>query len=502
MEGGNQRRPSGDPQGTPPSKDAIEGNGSQHRPAPRPTHSPTGSSVGKDPGEAVESVSLTSDLQGGDGGFPRPRYLEGGPAALDPSSEGALDLSAIEAILRSPIDSQSHEPTGSHEQPSAEPGRWARAHSDSSGHPGHSGSAHRTPSTGDSARRTALLGQALPTHGKPLDPQDPRPTNAGWLSARAFQRFKRSTGFPPRTAFLQSPALGTRPPRRGEVPPAQAAPGHSAPLSEGPDHGSNGATPNLLDLDPTQPLLTEEEINAFFSAPTLAPEPDLEPALAEPEVEDRTAPEESTAPPRPTWLKNQVADLADLVQALDLQARAHHAHVGLEDELARLRQFTRTVGFVASPPPRGNQEFNVGTLTEEALGALAGATPNAPRILFRTRGSRSGTVADKSLVVAALDALLQTAVACAGSGDVVRITVEGRPEEPTVVDVEFPPGPLSERHPDDILAPYGLRKILPGIGPNALAAAGAIAVGQGGDLTLQRDEEGLLTFTLELPGHD
>ncbi|MEM8712836.1 MAG: hypothetical protein AAGG01_17940, partial [Planctomycetota bacterium] len=261
----------------------------------------------------------------------------------------------------------------------------------------------------------------------------------------------------------------------------------------------------------------KEEIDAFFATPLTESLEDSgqledvngsssEPATANPDRAD-SPPASPPAAPRPPWLKNQVADLADIVQALDLQARAHHAHVGIAPELARLRQFTQTMGMVAAPPQRGHQDVDVATLTEEALGALAGATPNAPRILFRRRGQEHTTVADKSLVACALDAVLQTAVACAGSGDVVRVTVDGADAASTMsgdrcmtVEVEFPEGPLSGLHPEEITTPYALRKILPDIGANALAAAGAIAVGQGGDLHLLRDEDArTLIFTMELP---
>ena len=47
------------------------------------------------------------------------------------------------------------------------------------------------------------------------------------------------------------------------------------------------------------------------------------------------------------------------------------------------------------------------------------------------------------------------------------------------------------------MEPYAVRDVLPEIGANALAAAGAIAVGQGGDLLLG-ERGGALGFTLEL----
>lgn len=482
-----------------------------------PTGGPTGGPAGETRGKTGPgAVSPATDSEAQRFPISRPRYLGGGAQPVTPraaghhhGAAGSVDLSAIEAILRSPIDSQG---PGPQRDPHPAPPHSEEESTLEAG--------LRSQLAGLGTPRTALLGQVTRHDRGPAaaadgvhDGNSAERSNgdgrtldtAGEISRRAFQRFKRPSTFSPRTAFLQSPALGERPPRHGAArdDPRGAVAQHvhsagSVPLSGSAGAMDDGLTDDFgasgrLEHDPNEPLLTKEEIDAFFS---MVPPDSEETAVADSPTE---SPVDQT---RPAWLKSQVADLADLVQALDLQARAHHAHVGLEDELTRLRQFTRTVGFVASPPPRGDQEFDMATLTEEALGALAGKTPNAPRILFRKRGDRTETIADKSLVMAALDAVLHTAISSAGSGDVVRVTVEGRSGEPVVTDVEFPAGPLAERHPDEILMPYGLRKILPEIGPNALAAAGAIAVGQGGDLTLARDEEGKLTFSLELPGSE
>lgn len=193
------------------------------------------------------------------------------------------------------------------------------------------------------------------------------------------------------------------------------------------------------------------------------------------------------------------------MQALDLRARASHAHAVIGDDLARLRQFTRTIGFVAAPPAGEEQDFDLASFVEEQLGEAAGVGPDAPRLLFRRVGSGPPRVlADKSLVALAFDALLQTALACAGSGDVVRVSVTaeggaGRPGPPVTARVDFPRGPLAEVAPADLLRPYALGQILPMIGPNALAAAGGIAVGQGGDLVVEEGEGGRLAFLLDLP---
>ncbi len=486
-----------------------------------------GSSDG--PGDDPETdrqkgVSPHADSSGKDSSFTAPRYRGDPSRARSGPPRGSLDLFAIEAILNSPIDSQrSHPPRTDVSADGALPGGPAertskRTSADPIPHSGRTEPRAKGRWQGDAGiPRNALLsaptGAPAPVphggsqlessapsratvHGDPRS-ETPPTSQGGTLSARAFERFRRIPSFAPRTAFLTSPALGPRPHQQDEGQGDAGAP----PIEPAHPQGT-------LELDPNEPLLTEEEINAFFSQPlpTMeAPEPAVEAAPDEADEADEVevaADTVSAEPQRPGWLKNQVADLADLVQALDLQARAHHAHVGLEGELSRLRQFTRTMGFVASPPPKGLQEFDVATLVEEALGAIAGSTPNAPRILFRKRGNRTETVADKALVAAAIDALLHTAVACAGSGDVVRITVEGRVGELIVTEIQFPPGPLSDLHPDQILTPYALRKILPQIGPNALAAAGAIAVGQGGDMCLMRNEDGSATFLFELPGAD
>ena len=203
---------------------------------------------------------------------------------------------------------------------------------------------------------------------------------------------------------------------------------------------------------------------------------------------------------RPAWLKDQVADLADIVQALDLTARSTHAHLGLERELGHLRQFTRTIGYVAAPPPRGEQVFDLSVLVEEQLGALAGQTPDAPRILFRSRIEQAPVEADKLLVTMALEALLLTAIGCAGPGDVLRVSVDADAAGTPCAHIRFPAGPMAGLEPAKALQPYALKARLPEIGANALAAAGAIAVGQGGDLVLREEEGGHRVFDVSFSG--
>jgi hypothetical protein len=250
-----------------------------------------------------------------------------------------------------------------------------------------------------------------------------------------------------------------------------------------------GPVSRIDELGMDEPLLTKDEIDAFF-----APPGPLEP----PEVidDDSSAHAADIAMRRPAWLKDQTADLADIVQGLDLRARANHSHVGLEGELARLRQFTKTIGFVAAPPPPGSQEFDLATLVEEQLGDLAGDTPDAPRLLFRRSPEGTLIQADKLLVAMALEALLRTAVGCAGAGDVVRVSVDTRIDAGPLARIEFPAGPLSDMRPEDVLEPYALKSRLPQIGSNALAAAGGIAVGQGGDLIVAQASATTLAFEI------
>lgn len=364
-------------------------------------------------------------------------------------------------------------------------------------------------------------------------------------ASRVARRFDSRPGSQPRSAFLRS-SIRPGGAAGAEIPPRTFT-----------------AEPTAHALDAAEPLLTPEELDAFFSPPEeprseLADlahteldqevedaleaataeldaiaalleaegEPGFEtgsearapgaeeareahldrvalaqPADAEPHADagvlEERAGARATGAARPPWLKRQIADLADMVQALELRARTNHAQFGMEAELARLRQFCRTLGLVASPPAHRVQEFDLAVHVEEQLGQLAGASPDAPRLLFRARGENPTVSADKALVACAVDATLQTALACGGSGDVVRVQVVAD-DRAVTLDVEFPPGPLLGRDPTEIMEPYAIRDVLPEIGANALAAAGAIAVGQGGDLLFGEREAGAVGFTLEL----
>ena len=67
------------------------------------------------------------------------------------------------------------------------------------------------------------------------------------------------------------------------------------------------------------------------------------------------------------------------------------------------------------------------------------------------------------------------------------------------VRLEFPAGPLAGTDIARVLEPYGVRRILPDLGPNALAAAIAIVEGQGGAATLGTNGDGRFEWRVELP---
>ena len=70
--------------------------------------------------------------------------------------------------------------------------------------------------------------------------------------------------------------------------------------------------------------------------------------------------------------------------------------------------------------------------------------------------------------------------------------------------IDAPAGPLHALEPAEILEPYSFRRLLPSIGPNALAAASRILEGQGGSLVLERtdgnpDQGPRFLFEVSLP---
>jgi hypothetical protein len=295
---------------------------------------------------------------------------------------------------------------------------------------------------------------------------------------------------------------------------------------------ADGSAPFVSD----GPLLTHEELEAF-----LAPEPVAHETLA---TDDQgAAGHRSDSAPNsavrglPHWYRDQVADLADLVQRAELALHAADGAAvqrsgpngepsavlaGARLELGRLRQFARTLGCLAAPPAAGKLRLDLGVLVEETLASLAqrphGSDGDAatrsdaasgarvdgrPRFLFRSQAGVS-VQADKGLLVAALDAVLGVAAAAAGAADVVRTEVLTTDAGVAEVRVDLPEGRLAGLEPARILEPYALRKRMPWIGAHALAAAGGILVGHGGDLVLERRAQGpgeraRLVFVLRLP---
>ena len=402
-------------------------------------------------------------------------------------------------------------------------------------HPSRKSASHSSPGASRSSDLLTIEGilaasraaggahEKMTTQDHPPIPQSESPgEGSAWIratgerisspsnSSRVHARLRKARGgAAPRTAFLRSPVA--RPVRRTSSFDAGARGGvdsldrgRSESRPEGPE------VEHPLGFDPREPLLTTAELDAFFSDPpaitAAPPATDLEGGAAENSTKSAldTFSGEGTSS-RPPWLRNQVADLADIVQTLELRARASHSHVGISAELARLRQFTRTIGYVASPPPRGGQHFDVAIHVEEQLGAMVGDKPDAPRLLFRRDGETFDVVADKALVAQAFEAVLRTATACCGAGDVVRVSVQDTRELETPlarVRIEFPRGPLDGLTPTEIVEPYALKGKLAGVGAHALSAAGAIAVGQGGDLRLEEISGAQFAFVVELPRTD
>jgi len=235
--------------------------------------------------------------------------------------------------------------------------------------------------------------------------------------------------------------------------------------------------------------------------------PDTESAdLATPEAAPARAATAAAAPP--TYFRDQVADLADIAQRIEgglATAREAGSIPGeqagaLENDVARLVQFTRTLSYLSAPPPRGDQVFDLSELIDTLVDALPRKGPQAPRWLVRSNGPLR-VRSDREILLQAFDALLFVAEKCSGRGEIVRVqatAVEG-PRPPRVrVAIEFPEGKLAGLDPARVVEPYGLRRILPELGPNALSAAAGILAGQGGRLELRRGR-GRMTWFVELP---
>ena len=322
----------------------------------------------------------------------------------------------------------------------------------------------------------------------------------------------------------------------GRVHPAPAPPQKSQPASlptapipePPPTHVTPPEDPSLAEIETvlSQPVAalqvteTQEEERQTPLQPTppeRAPltEPDTdtdtpESKLWEPEPGTETTPSPAPDPPaapvttEPPWFKDQVADLADLVQtvyastsALQLEGESE-GPPGLYGDALRLVQFTRTLGYLASPPARGETEIDLGELSEELLRS-AGAVADAPRFLMRITDPLP-VRANKELLVQAMDAVLVLARLCAGPEGEVRLSAQRTAEGVVELHLGFPSGPLQGLRPEEIVVPYALRSRMPDIGKNALRAAARIIEGQGGSLELVDVGVGQLRFSFSLPG--
>lgn len=218
----------------------------------------------------------------------------------------------------------------------------------------------------------------------------------------------------------------------------------------------------------------------------------------------------------PPWWRAQVADLADAAQRIDLslkmlaaaapdidegQAADAQARLReLEAEVARLLQFTRTLGYVAAPPPAGAQTFELGEIVHLFAANLAQSGPDAPRCQFKT--ARASVRSDRQLVSQTLDALFFLVRCTSRKGDLVRAQVQTTDDARGAgveLSIDFPSGPLEGFGADDVITPYALADLFPELGPNALAAAAGIVAGQGGSLALVNRARSRMTWTLWMP---
>lgn len=323
----------------------------------------------------------------------------------------------------------------------------------------------------------------------------------------------RCLPWPPDLEELQA-LVGRAPEEAPERPPRAGA-------ARVPAHGHEGRRERSAARLPAGAL---EEIERILSEPPPGGEPapaNSQPSPATPPTPATSpTPAPSVAPSRPApYFRDQVADLADLAQRLELRTREARARLAgglaegaagadglarsleeLDLEAMRLVQFTRTLGFLAAPPPRGDQRIDLAAMVEELL---AGSPPaeGGPRFLWRSEGPL-WVRADKGLLAQALDAVLYLAQRCAGPGGTVRVEASSErigPGRRARIAITFPAERLGGIPPERVLEPYALRRELPELGPNALAAARGILRGQDGALRLEAPAEGSLRWILTLP---
>ncbi|MFN0008295.1 MAG: hypothetical protein ACKVXR_10330, partial [Planctomycetota bacterium] len=293
-------------------------------------------------------------------------------------------------------------------------------------------------------------------------------------------------------------------------PAAAPAPAPAAAPAAAPAPAPTSiAAPARRKTSATQVADDLDEIESILDMDGDAAE-DLDTETGERESDETAfAPSRALAAPAaaPAYFRDQVADLADIAQKIEggvATARDEGALEGakaeaLEGDVARLVQFTRTLSYLSAPPPRGEQVFDLSELIDTLVDALPRKGPQAPRWLVRSNGPLS-VRSDREILLQAFDALLFVADKCSSRGENVRVqatAVDG--VAPRVrVSIDFPEGKLAGLDPAQVVEPYGLRRILPDLGPNALSAAAGILAGQGGRLDLRRGR-GRMTWLVELP---
>ncbi|MBL8857416.1 MAG: hypothetical protein JNL28_02780 [Planctomycetes bacterium] len=324
------------------------------------------------------------------------------------------------------------------------------------------------------------------------------------MSALEIEPAPQRTVAPPHTTrSVRGPAAPRRPLARAEESDDEVDE-IDALLESDSTTTARATRPAAVARDVSEPLEPDFSIEVDVAS-------DFEPAeSAMDSSEFSVSPAESDAPP--PWWRAQIADLADTAQRVELGVQALRMidpdsdeevreHVDLLDaEVARLVQFARTLGYVAAPPARGDQVFDLSDTVQVFVSQLAGRPDATPRCQFRSN-EPVFVRSDRALLGQALDAFFWLAGACSNKGDLVRAQVL-RAGGPAEIRVEFPVGPLERVETARILEPYGLRRVLPDLGPNALSAAISIIVGQGGSAELSRPNAGRLAWRIVLPAVD
>ncbi|MFN0243025.1 MAG: hypothetical protein ACKVWV_09060 [Planctomycetota bacterium] len=269
-----------------------------------------------------------------------------------------------------------------------------------------------------------------------------------------------------------------------------------------PREASRGRAPHVRVVD-----APEEHVRNDRPSPTHAADPTRNSPPSSPPHGAPSAPPHSLS--LPSFFRDQVADLADIAQRIELgtSAIADDAALdpGISGDVARLVQFTRTLGYLAAAPGPGEQTFDVAETLEVAVATHVGQDEDGPRFLFRSEGPL-WVRSDRELLGLAFDAYLALARSAGRRGEIVRVHVRSPIAEDVEspargeISIEFPAGALADLDPVRIVEPYALRRLFPMLGANALSAATAIVHGQGGQAELVRAPRGRLLWRIALPG--